>query len=72
MKKNWKVLDFVSSVGDMSGVGFSPYRLMLPGAGHQPLDLIFWLKFLLETRLESKSFRTFDRLSSIYGSEVMI
>jgi len=41
-EKNWKVLDFVSSVGDMSGVGFSPYRLMLPSAEHQSLDSIFW------------------------------
>jgi len=56
MKKNWKDLDFVSSVGDMSGVVFSTFQFMLSSAGHQLLDLIFWLKVLLETRLKSKSF----------------
>jgi len=40
----------------ISGVGFRLFRPRLPGPGHQPLDGIFCLKFLLETRLQSESF----------------
>jgi len=34
----------------------------LPGPGRQPLGGSISLKFLLETRLQSKSFDTLDRL----------
>ena len=41
---------------------FRPPRLTLPGPGRQPLDGSISLKFLLETRLQSKSFDTLDDL----------
>ena len=50
-----KIGRFWIFVGDIiSGIGFRPFCLRLPGP--QPLDGIFWPKFLLETRLESESF----------------
>jgi len=49
-------LDFGFLVGDIiGGVGFRPFWQRFLGLGHQPLDGIFWLKFLLETRLQSES-----------------
>jgi len=41
---------------------FRPPWPTLPGLGHQPLDDSISLKFLLETRLQSKSFDTLDAL----------
>jgi len=41
-------------VGDLiSGIGFTPFC-----PWHQPLEEIFWLQLLLETRLKSESFET--------------
>jgi len=40
----------------ISGVGFRPFWLRLPGPGPKPLDGSILLKFLLETRLESEYF----------------
>jgi len=46
------VFDFGFFVGDiMSGVGFRTFWLRLPSFRCQPEEGIFWLKFLLETRL---------------------
>ena len=45
---------FISDI--ISGVCFWPFWLKLPGPGPKLLDGSISLKFLLETRLESKSF----------------
>jgi len=42
IEKIWKVLDFEFFVGDIiSGVGFKPFWLRLPGLGCQPPGGIF-------------------------------
>ena len=41
---------------------FTPPWPTLPGPGRQPLSVSISLKFLLETRLQSKSFDTSDDL----------
>jgi len=40
----------------ISEIVFRPFRLMLPGLVPQPLGQNISLKFLLETRLQSRSF----------------
>jgi len=51
-EENGKFLILFFFVGYViSGIGFRPFWLKLPGPGPQLLDGIFWLKFLLETRL---------------------
>ena len=43
-------------VGDVIiEASFRPFWPRLPGPGHQPLNGNFWLKLLLENRLESES-----------------
>jgi len=44
----------------------------VPWPRAQPLGQSVSLKFSWETRLESKCFRAFERLSSVSGSKVMI
>ena len=47
----------VSFVGDVTNeVGLRPFWLRLSGPGLQLVDGIFWLNFLLETKIDSKSF----------------
>ena len=50
---------------------FRPPWPTLPGPGCQPLGVSFSLKFLLETRLQSKSFDTLDDLL-VSGSKVVM
>jgi len=53
-----KSLGFVFFVGDViSGAGFWPFWLRLPGSEPQLLDGSILLRFSLETREESKSFK---------------
>jgi len=54
MKKSLGFAFFVSDV--ISGIGFWPFWLKLPGAWLNLLDVSILLKFLLETRLKSESF----------------
>jgi len=55
-RKKMESFGFDFFVGDViSGIGFRPFWLRLPGSGIQPLNRSLW-KFLLETWLESKSF----------------
>ena len=57
MKNKLESFGFCFFVGDViSGIGFKTSWLTLPGPGPQPLDIIFLLNFILETRLESESF----------------
>ena len=54
---------FGLSVSDViSGELFRPPWPTLPGPGRQPLGGSILLKFLLKTRLQSKSFGTLDDL----------
>jgi len=39
----------------VSGVGFTPFWLRIPGPGPQPQQGSIFLAFLVETRLKSKS-----------------
>jgi len=56
LKKYFGVLGLRFSVRNViRGVGFWPFWLSLPGPGPNPLNGSIFLKFLLETRLESKS-----------------
>jgi len=54
-----QVVLFVTDV--ISGIGFRfrPFWLRLPSPGRQPLDGIFRLKLLQESRLQSESFELF-------------
>jgi len=57
----------------ISEVVLGSFWLMLPGLGPNQLGLSVSLKFSLETRLEFESFEPLtDRLSSVFGSKVMI
>ena len=70
-KKNFWLGFFVSYI--ISEVVFGLFWLMLRfGPRAQPLSLSISLKFSSETRLESRFFWAFDRLSSVSGSKVMI
>jgi len=61
-KKNFLLGGCSFFVSDVIRRTFRPPWPILPGPGHQPLGGSISLKFLLETRLQSKSFDTLDDL----------
>jgi len=72
-QKTWEVFESALEKNFLVGVRifceqrhkwktFRPPWPTSPGPGRKPLDGSFWLKFLLETRLQCESFDTLDDL----------